>query len=167
MQSIVAPFADIPIAISLMSTTGLKYRTFNCYECGQPFMDREGDHFYRANTPTLPEEAHFNADGVIPTICGRCSQRYTVTVALNIQNPKVGIPLYMQPQSIYLGVEPAKHFRDTFCFECGKAYFSISDRIRLVVDNVLPDAMVDASKPGAMEARCNWRGCKARWHIRM
>lgn len=167
MQASTAPYANETIAVSLLSTTGLKYRTFNCYECGQPFMDREGDYLYRVGVRDMPDEAHVNADGVIATICGHCSQMYSLTVAFSLQNPKVGVPLYMQPQSIYLNVEPIKHFRDTFCFECGKAYFSISDRIKLVVDNVLPDGMADNTKPGAMEVRCNWRGCKARWHIRM
>ena len=161
-----APYANTAIHMSLMSSVGLKYRTYNCIECGAAFMDREGEHLYPVGVSSQPDEAHANADGVILAICPKCSQRYSLTIALSVAAPRDGIPLYMQPQSIYLVAEPVKHFRDTFCFECGKAYFSISDRIKLVVDNITPLGVSDASRPGAMEARCNWRGCKARWHIR-
>lgn len=161
----VAPYASIPIQISVMSTTGLKYRTYSCFECGAPFMDREGDYLYRVGVKDLPEETHVTGNAV-STHCGRCQQMYELTVARVVQTAKGSVPLYMQPQSIYLNIEPVKHFRNTHCLECGKAYYSISDRIRLVVDNIVPIGMDDLTKLGAMEARCNFKGCKARWHIR-
>lgn len=165
MQVSAAPYASEPIAISLMSTTGLKYRTLNCFECGSPFIDRENEYLYRVGVKDLPEEAHASVDGIVLTHCGNCQQQYSLAVAA-IVSSATSVQLYLQPQSIYLSVEPVKQFRDTFCMECGKAYFSISDRIKSVVDNIVPLGLADVSKLGDVEARCNWRGCKARWHFR-
>lgn len=162
-----AAYANIPIPLSLQSTTGMRYRTLSCVECGRSFLDREGDQLYRVGVKDMPEEAHAGVDGVIPTICGNCRQAYAVTFSLAVQVSRSAMPLNMQPQSIYLYSEPIKHFRDTHCMECGKVYFSFSDRIKLIVDSVNPTEQYDVGQAGAMEARCNWRGCKQRWVVRV
>lgn len=162
-----APYADIPISISLVSVTGLKYRTLNCLECGQPFLERNSEKVFRIGTNQAPSDAHVDAGGVILGICGRCSQKYSVTVSMAISGTRVDLPLYMQPQSIFIVNEPNKRLRDTHCMECGKTFYSISDRITSLSDNVTPLNMLDPERMGPMEARCKFHHCKQRWYIRV
>lgn len=160
-----APYADTPIPLSLASITGLRYRTLNCMECGQPFLERNNDKMFRIGTNNETLVAHVDANGHVNATCGRCTQKYTVTISLNIQPKREGIPLYMQPQTIYVVSEATKKLRDTYCLECGKAFYSISDRIKSVVDNVIPFEMLDTTRLGPMEARCKFQHCKQRWSV--
>lgn len=162
-----APYADTPIIVSVQSSVGLRYRSWSCMECGQPFLEREGDSFYRVGAKGHPGEAHVGAGGTIAGVCSKCTQQYTVTVSFNVQSKREGIPLFMQPQSIFISSEPAKKLRDVYCYECGKAFFSISDRIRMLVDNTVPTGMLDNSRLGPLEARCKFQHCKQRWYVRV
>lgn len=162
-----APYASIAIPLSLQSTVGFKYRSYSCYECGRSFLERENEHVYRVGDPGQPQEAHVGPRGDIQATCGNCLQTYSLRISLIVQAPRIGIPLYMQPQTIYIASEPTKKLRDVHCGECGKAYFSISDRIKLVVDNVNPVEALDMARAGPMEARCNFAKCKQRWYIRV
>jgi hypothetical protein len=49
--------------------------------------------------------------------------------------------------------------------ECGKAYYSISDRIKLISDNTIPFEMLDPAKFGPMEVWCKFHHCKQRWSV--
>lgn len=163
----IAPYADKAIPLSLKSLTGLRYRTLNCMECGQPFLERNKDQIFRIGTNDMPGEVHIDPSGVIVGVCGNCTQKYTVTIALTVEQDREGIPLYMQPQSLYLTSEPTKKLRDIFCLECGKAYYSISDRIQQMVDNIVPPEYLDVSRLGPMEARCKYQHCRQRWYVRV
>lgn len=158
-----APFASIVIPLSLSSTTGLKYKTLNCIECGQPFIERNGDSMYRVSKD-WPEQAHVAADGTIPTTCSNCSQKYSITMASITSNP-AGVPLYMQPQSVFVTISATKKLRDTYCLECGKAFYSVSDRISSLSDNTIPFDLLDPLKMGPMEVWCKFQHCKQRWSI--
>jgi hypothetical protein len=162
-----APYADTPIVVSVQSSVGLRYRTWSCMECGQPFLEREGDAFYRIGNTDLPGSAKIDTAGTIAGHCVNCTQRYTVTVSFNVGTKREGIPLYMQPQSMFVTSEPVKKLRDVYCYECGKAFFSISDRIRMLVDNIVPIELLDSSKLGPLEARCKFQHCKQRWYVRV
>lgn len=161
-----APYASTPIPLSLSSTVGLKYRTLNCMECGKEFFERAGDQSFYVGDKTAPEEAHINSEGLYKAICGNCSQQYTITLSVELPASS-SIPLYMQPQSFYIAVEPVKQLRNTYCLECGKAFYSISDRIKQVVDNLIPLEMIDMLKLGPMESRCKFQRCQQRWFIRV
>lgn len=165
MEKTAAPYASIPISLSLSSTEGLKYRTLNCMECGQPFMERNNEQMFHVSKNT-PEEARVGIDGYIRGICSKCSQQYSITLSVQVQSSS-GIPLYLQPESFYIAVEPVKHLRNTHCLECGKAFYSISDRIKQVVDNLVPLEMVDITRLGPMESRCKFQHCQQRWFIRV
>jgi hypothetical protein len=80
-----APYADTPIIVSVQSSVGLRYRTWSCMECGQPFLEREGDAFFRVGSKDMPGEAHLSNGSTIAGLCGNCSQRYTVTVAFGVK----------------------------------------------------------------------------------
>lgn len=160
----IAPFADIPIDVSFSSTTGLRYRTLNCIECGQPIIERSGEDIYRI-TNNYPERAKAGADGTIPTKCDRCTQSFKIVVSVTVVTSQSGIPLYMQPQSMFLAVSPTKKLRDTYCMECGKAFYSVSDRISSLSDNTVPFEMLDPTRFGPMEARCKFQHCKQRWSV--
>lgn len=163
----VAPYASTPIALSLRSLTGLRYRTLSCMECGNPFLERNSERIFRMGNNDMPEEAHTSADGAIYSTCGKCTQQYTVTISLTATSVHSEVPLYLQPQSMFITSEPQKKLRDTYCLECGKAFYSISDRIKLLVDNVTPIDLIDASQLGPMEARCKFQHCKQRWYVRV
>lgn len=164
MESI-APYADIPITVSLSSLTGLKYRDYSCIECGQPIIERSSERIFRFSSD-MPEEAHIGADGTIPTTCSRCSQKYSIIITTRESEGSLSnMPLYMQPQALFISVEPVKKLRDTHCMECGHAFYSISDRVSMLVDNVVPFEMLDPTKLGPMEARCKFHHCKQRWSV--
>lgn len=160
----IAPFADIAIDLSFSSTTGPRYRTLNCIECGNLIIERSGDDIYRIAND-YPERARVSADGTIPTRCDRCTQKFSITVSTGFATSRSSIPLYMQPQSIFLKVSPTKKLRDTYCMECGKAFYSISDRINSLSDNTVPFGMLDPARFGPMEAWCKFQGCKQRWSV--
>ena len=159
-----APYASKVIPLFLNSLTGLKYRTLSCMECGEDFFERNSDRMVRLGNKNLPSEAHIDSSGKIDCNCGRCNQQYSVTLSLSVVSNS-GVPLYMQPQSIYVISEPQKKFRNVYCLECGKAFFSISDRIQQVTDNVTPVNLITGM--GAMEARCKFQHCKQSWAIRV
>lgn len=160
----IAPFADIAINLSFSSTTGLRYRTLNCIECGHPIIERSGDDIYRI-TNDFPERARVGVDGSIPTRCDKCTQSFKIVLAVTVVSQQQGIPLYMQPQSIFLTVSQTKKLRDTYCMECGKAFYSVSDRIDSLSDNTIPFELLDPERLGPMEARCKFQHCKQRWSV--
>lgn len=159
-----APFANTAIIINLGSVTGLKYTTKSCLECGSPLVERNGDKLFRISND-FPQEAHIGKDGTIPTTCTRCSQKYAIVISHDINNANPGVPLYMQPQSIFMAVSSNKKLRDTHCFECGKAFFSISDRYGSLSDNTIPFDLLNPEKLGPMEGWCKFHHCKQRWSI--
>jgi hypothetical protein len=163
-----APYASTPITVSLAAISGLRTRTLNCMECGSPFMERNSDmRLFRLNTKTMPEEARVDQKGQIAGLCGNCQQQYTVTVSVSVERNLSSIPLYMQPESIFIANTAQKSFRDIFCFECGKTFFSISDRIEAFVDDIVPLDLIAPDKLGPLEPRCKFNYCKQRYHIRV
>lgn len=165
MQAKNAPYANIPITLSLSSTVGLKYRTLNCMECGHPFLERNGEQLFHIDAGNTPGAAH-TVDGIVTGICGKCTQEYAVTISSDVHASN-DVPLYLQPQSFYVAIEPVKKLRNTYCLECGKAFYSISDRIKQVVDNLVPMEMMDVTRLGPMESRCKFQHCQQRWFIRV
>lgn len=160
-----APYAEVAIALSLGSITGLKYREYCCMECGNTIIERNNDRIilYSSHVPT---EARTDIDGNIPTICDRCQQKYLVTVSSQeIQNPFNNLPLYMQPQAVFVAVEPTKKLRDIHCLECGHSFYSLSDRVNMIADNVIPFESLDPARLGPMEAHCRFHHCKQRWSV--
>lgn len=165
METAAAPYADKPIQVSLSSITGFKYRTYNCVECGNPILERSTDTIFRFNDDA-PEIAHTDIDGVIPTVCNNCKQKYAFIITVsNIENSAINLPLFMQPQSLFVVVEPNKKLRNLHCMECGHSFHSVSDRIGMLVDNVIPFEMLDPAKLGPMEAHCRFNRCKQRWWV--
>lgn len=163
-----APYANTPIVISLTAISGLRTRTLNCMECGAPFMERNSDmRLFRLNSQDMPEEATVGVNGYIDGICGNCSQKYAVTVSVNVERALGSLPLYMQPESVFVVSTPDKHFRDIYCFECGKAFFSISDRINSLIDDSTPISLIEPDRLGPIEPRCKFNYCKQRYHVRL
>jgi DNA-directed RNA polymerase subunit RPC12/RpoP len=122
-RSVVAPYALSPIPLFLSSVTGFKYRTINCMECGAEFLERNNDVMYRLNDYSQPQAVLINGE-VIQTSCGKCQQSYHVQVSINVTYEQGGIPMHLQPQSVYITAEPAKKLRYLHCMECGKAFHS-------------------------------------------
>lgn len=164
MLNIIAPFASTAIRLDLGSVTGLKYKTLHCNECGEPFIERNGDDMFRVSKD-WPEKAHVGADGTIPTTCSKCTQKYVIIISHNVTHVKDGVPLYMQPQSVFMAITATKKLRDTHCLECGKAYYSVSDRVNSISDNTIPFDLLDLAKLGPMEVWCKYQHCKQRWSI--
>jgi hypothetical protein len=162
-----APYADTPIRVSVQSSVGMKYRTWPCAECGKPFLERDGDAFYRVGVTDMPEQAHTGADGLMQTKCGNCQQKYTVSVTLGVTTKRDGIPLYLQPESIFVVLSSTKKLRNVHCFECGDAFYSVSDRIEQIVDNVTPVELWSVDKMGPIEVRCKFSHCRQRWYVRV
>lgn len=160
----IAPFASTVISLSLGSITGLKYKTLNCVECGNPILERNSDRMFRLNAQDQPELARPSVDGTISVKCGKCSQKYSLVISFSA-TPSIDMPLYMQPQSLFITAVPDKKLRDTYCMECGKAFYSISDRIQLLSDNTMPFDMLDPAKLGPMEVWCKFQHCKQRWSV--
>lgn len=159
-----APYAEIIIPLYLTSVTGFKYRTLNCMECGHEFLERNNDTLYRLNDESMPAEITLDGSAEL-AMCGNCQQKYLVQVSLNVVLEDGGIPLYMQPQSVYIAVDIAKKLRYLHCLECGKPFHSISDRISQVVDNRIPFELVDPAKIGPLEALCHSQHCGQTWAI--
>lgn len=162
---IAAPYASTAIPLYLGSVIGLRYRTLHCIECGGPLIERNADVIIRIGQSNSSERAHVSADGMIHSKCERCQQKYTLTLSMGVETRRGGIPLYMQPQALVVISEPVKKLRDTHCLECGKAFFSISDRVKLIADNIAPVASLPIDRVGPMEPRCRFQHCKQRWHV--
>lgn len=162
----IAPHADTHIHLSLSSVTGLRYKTVHCVECGQPIIERNNDQMMRIGNNNYPSVARVSADGSIPCVCVNCSQKYSIVATLDTQiSSNVGVPLYMQPQSIFMAITPMKTLRDIYCMECGKAFYSVSDRMKMLSDNTMPVNMIDPEKYGPMEVWCKFHHCKQRWSV--
>jgi DNA-directed RNA polymerase subunit RPC12/RpoP len=159
-----APYCDTPIPLYLTSTTGMRYRTLNCMECGAEFLERNNDTMYRLNDSSMPAEIHLNG-GSIKARCGKCSQWYGVMVAIEVTYESGGVPLYLQPQSVYIKVDATKKLRYLHCLECGKPFHSISDRISHVTDNRIPFEFADPMKIGPIEALCHSQNCGQTWAL--
>jgi len=159
-----APYATVAIPLYLTSTTGMRYRTLNCMECGQEFLERNNDTMYRINDTSQPAEIAINGQ---PTnaICGNCMQQYVVTVSLTVNVQQDSVPLYLQPQSLYIVADSTKKLRYVHCLECGKAFHSISDRISQVVDNRIPFEYLSPSRLGPVEAICSYNNCRQTWSL--
>ena len=163
-QQAVAPYALSAIPLFLTSTTGMRYRTLNCMECGAEFLERNNDTMYRLNDDTMPSEIRLNGSS-IKARCGRCSQWYGVLVSIEVTYEAGGIPLYMQPQSVYIRPDANKKLRYLHCLECGKPFHSISDRISHVTDNRVPFEHLDPNKIGVLEALCHAQNCGQAWAL--
>lgn len=161
----IAPYAEVAIPLFLTSTTGFRYRTLNCMECGAEFIERNNDTMFRLNDQSAPAEITLNGGEGVVAHCGRCQQKYAVYVSLSVALEVGGVPLYLQPQSVYIVVDSMKKLRYLHCLECGKAFHSISDRIRHVVDNRVPFGMVDPAKIGPIEALCHAQNCGQTWAL--
>lgn len=160
-----APYADIEIPLFLGSNTGMKYRMLNCMECGSPFLERQADVMYRLNDTSQPAQINI-VDGVIlHTSCGKCSQKYTVSMVIDIKYDTNAIPLYIQPQSVYIISEPQKRLRFIHCLECGHSFHSISDRIDSMSDNRIPFEFVDLERLGPIETMCHFSKCSQAWSL--
>jgi hypothetical protein len=133
-------------------------------ECGAEFMERNNENMYRLNDPDMPAEVHLDGSSV-KARCGHCQQWYAIQVALEVGLQQGGVPLYLQPQSIYLVVDTTKKLRYVHCLECGKAFHSISDRISMMVDNRIPFELVDPARIGPLEALCHAQNCGQTWAI--
>jgi hypothetical protein len=159
-----APYAASAIPIFLMSTTGLKYRTLNCIECGRAFMERQADTLYRIGDDSRPEEINLAGDMVSAT-CGNCRQEYSLHVEISVTFDRDGIPLYLQPQSLYITNAPEKTMRYLHCLECGKSFHTISDRISMISDNRVPFEYLPVTAIGPMEAICRSSNCSQLWSL--
>lgn len=164
IKSQVAPYATIVIPLYLGSVTGMRYRTLNCMECGAEFMERNNDMMYRLNDSDSPAEISLNGSVELAR-CGNCQQQYAIQASLLVSLEMGGIPLYLQPQSVYISIEPVKRLRYMHCMECGKAFHSISDRIRQVVDNRVPFEQLDPLKLGPLEVLCHRQNCGQTWAL--
>lgn len=133
-------------------------------ECGAEFIERNNDTLFRLNDESQPAEIILNGSSV-STVCGRCQQKYTVQVSLNVILVQNSIPMHLQPQSVYIISDAYKRLRYLHCLECGKPFHSISDRIRQVVDNRVPFEQLDPLKIGPLEALCHTQSCGQTWAL--
>lgn len=159
-----APYATTPIPLYLSSVTGMRYRSINCVECGAEFLERNNDTMYRLNDSELPAEVQVSAASV-KAKCGNCQQWYGIQVSLDVTLEQGGIPLYLQPESIYLTVEATKRLRYLHCMECGKPFHSISDRVSQVIDNRVPFEYLAPGRFGPLEALCHYNNCGQTWAL--
>lgn len=159
-----APYADTIIPLFLNSLTGMRYRTLNCMECGAEFLERNNDTMYRLNDPSLPAEIALDGNSV-KAMCGNCQQWYGVQVSLAVTLEQGGVPLYLQPESVYIVTNTVKKLRYLHCLECGKPFHSISDRISQVVDNRVPFEFVNPERLGPMEVLCHAQNCGQTWAL--
>lgn len=164
INSQIAPYANITIPLYFGSVTGMRYRTLNCMECGAEFMERNNDMMYRLNDMDSPAEIMLNG-AVELAKCGNCQQQYAIQVSLLVSLEIGGVPLYLQPQSVYISIEPIKRLRLMHCLECGKAFQSISDRISQVIDNRVPFEQLDPAKMGPIQRTCVFNRCGQEWAL--
>jgi hypothetical protein len=161
--SITAPHASIAIPLHLSSITGLRHRTLNCLECGQPFLERNTGQLYRLHDTSRPELVRV-AGQAIPATCGRCSQTYQVHISLEVTYD-VQQPLHSQAQSIVLVPSSIKHSRYLYCLECGKKFHGMADRISIVSDNMIPLEHISQGRMGPLEALCSSKHCRQVWAL--
>lgn len=129
------------------------------------FLQRQADTLYRMNDSSAPETIAI-ADGVlIHVMCGICTQEYALQVSANMRYDSAAVPLYMQPQSVYIVSESQKRLRYLHCLECGSAFHSISDRIASMNDNRIPFEYVDTARLGPIETMCRADKCSQAWSI--
>lgn len=159
-----APYADIPIPLYLSSTTGMRYRSLNCLECGDEFLERNNDTMYRINDPNLPTEIAISSLSV-KAMCGNCKQWYGVQISLSVTVVADSIPLYLQPESMYITSETSKKLRYVHCLECGHAFQNVSDRISQVIDNRIPFEYLNPGKLGPLERTCTSGKCGQVWAV--
>lgn len=159
-----APYADTAIPVFLGSVTGMRYRTLNCMECGAEFLERNNDMMYRLNDDSMPAEIAISGAS-IKAKCGNCQQWYGIQVSVAVTLEQGGVPLYLQPQSVYIVTNSIKKLRYLHCLECGKPFHSISDRISQVVDNRVPFEMLDPDRIGPIEALCHAQSCGQTWAL--
>lgn len=133
-------------------------------ECGAEFIERNNDQMFRLNDESAPAEIALSGI-VIEAICGNCQQKYHIQVSLGVALQDGGVPLYLQPQSVYIVCDIAKKLRYLHCLECGKPFHSISDRIRQVVDNRVPFEQLDPNRIGPLEALCHAQSCGQTWAL--
>ena len=163
-RDVLAPYADTAIPLFLDSITGMRYRTLNCMECGAEFMERNNDIMFRLNDDDLPAEVQLSGASV-KAKCGNCQQWYGIQVSLLVTMEQGGIPLHLQPQSVYIVVDTTKKLRYLHCLECGRPFHSISDRISQVVDNRIPFELLDPKHIGPIEALCHAQNCGQTWAL--
>ncbi len=159
-----APYADTAIPLYLSSVTGMRYRTLNCMECGTEFLERNNDTIYRIGDSELPSEVAISSESV-KAKCSNCDQWYGIQVSIAVNIAIDSVPLYLQPQSVYLSIEPVKRLRYMHCLECGKAFQSVSDRISQVVDNRIPFEYLSSSRLGPIERTCTFNQCSQTWAL--
>lgn len=133
-------------------------------ECGAEFIERNNDMMFRLNDSDSPAEILIDGT-LLPAKCGRCQQSYIIQSSLNVVLEVGGIPMHLQPQSVYIVSDIDKHLRYLHCLECGKPFHSISDRIRQVVDNRVPFEQLDPAKIGPLEALCHAQSCGQTWAL--
>lgn len=160
-----APYAETVIPLYLSSVTGMRYRNLNCVECGSEFLERNSDMMYRIGDSMAPTEIHIGRDTHVNAMCPGCKQRYTIQISLDVATKQDSIPLYLQPESIYIVVEEHKKLRYLHCMECGKPFHSISDRVSQVVDNRIPWEYVNPARLGPLEALCHYNNCGQTWSL--
>lgn len=160
----VAPYADTAITLFLTSITGFRYRTLNCMECGAEFIERNNNIMFRLNDESAPAEILIDGT-LLSAKCGKCQQRYIIQSSLDVTLEQGGVPMYLQPQSVYIVVDTTKKLRYLHCLECGKPFHSISDRISQVVDNRVPFEQLDPSRIGPLEALCHAQNCGQTWAL--
>lgn len=160
-----AVHADKTIFLSFNSLTGHKYSTVYCVECGQPMYERSSDKIYRIGAVGYPETAKHDASGSILTKCHNCQQKYSMIINTLLSPTAVLQPFYMQPESLFMVIEPVKHLRDIHCVECGKLFYGISDRVNLISDNTIPVKLVSKDRYGSFESWCKFGRCRQRWSI--
>lgn len=162
-----APYADKPIAISVMSISTRRYKTYYCVECNHPFMQRDNDVVYRINNNDEPMTMHLANNGVGLTKCAKCTQKYTITISLTVL-PNILVTsgrMQKELQSIYLVPTEAKVSRYVRCMDCGYSFCSLTDRISTIVDSAMPLEYAVGSKVAHVETRCDQNNCRQRWAI--
>ncbi len=159
----VAPYADKPIELSLLSITARRHRTFYCVECHHPFLQRDNEVVYRINTDDEPVTARIWGN-VVQAKCARCTQKYTVTITL-IPGTRIVDNMQRELQSMYITAEETKAPRYLRCLECGHTFCSVADRISRIVDNVVPLEYMSVSKVAFIESRCDVNRCRQRWAL--
>lgn len=163
-REIVAPYAESAIPLFLDSITGMRYRTLCCMECGAEMLERNNDAMFRLNDPSLPAEITLTGQG-IKAMCGNCTQWYAIQVSLTVTLEQDSVPLYLQPQSVYITTDSLKKMRYLHCLECGHAFQTISDRISQVTDNRVPFEFVNPDRIGPIEALCHFPRCGQTWAL--
>lgn len=159
-----APYGSTPIPLFLSSITGMRYRSINCVECGAEFIERNNDTMYRLNDPDLPNEVSITSAST-KAKCGKCSQWYSIQISIDVTYDRDSIPLYLQPESMYITVAADKKLRYLHCMECGKPFHSISDRVSQIIDNRVPFEYLQPNKIGPLEALCHYNNCGQTWAL--